>query len=115
VADAGGAADDGAVADDVGADADAVAEEVEVDSAAAAGVAEVVSLALPLLASAAAAAGFAASDGPAFFPESRKSVTYQPVPFRAKPAAVSCFTRRGWPHSGQSRSGASESFCRASF
>ncbi len=114
MADAGGAADDGAVADDVGADADAAAEEVDVDSAAAAGGAEVVSLAPPLV-SADAAAGFAASDEADFFPESRKSVTYQPVPLRAKPAAVSCFTRRGWPHSGQSRSGASESFCRASF
>ncbi len=91
----------------MGADADAVAEAVDVDSAAEG--AEGVPLA------SAAAAGFAASDGADFFPESRKSVTYQPVPLRAKPAAVSCFTKRGWPHSGQSRSGASESFWRASF
>ena len=27
-----------------------------------------------------------------FFPWSRKSVTYQPLPFSAKPAAVTCLT-----------------------
>jgi len=31
-------------------------------------------------------------------PWSRKSVTYQPLPFNAKPAAVSCLARRGCPH-----------------
>ena len=51
--------------------------------------------AAPPLDSVAVAADFEASAGAAFFPESRKSVTYQPVPLRAKPAAVSCFTRRG--------------------
>ena len=69
-------------------------EAVDAESVDAAEGAEVVPLEPPP-ASAAAAAGFAASDEADFFPESRKSVTYQPVPFRAKPAAVSCFTRRG--------------------
>ena len=50
-----------------------------------------------------------------FFDPSRKSVTYQPVPLSAKPAAVSCLTKRGAPHSGQSTSGGSYSFWRASF
>ncbi len=30
-----------------------------------------------------------------FFPWSRKSVTYQPLPFSAKPAAVTCLTILG--------------------
>ena len=33
-----------------------------------------------------------------FLAESRKSVTYQPVPFSAKPAAVTCLTSLGLPH-----------------
>lgn len=45
-----------------------------------------------------------------FLPWSRKSVTYQPEPFSAKPAAVTCLTSFGCPHSGQSTKGGSESF-----
>jgi len=48
-------------------------------------------------------------------PELRKSVTYQPEPFSENPAAVSCRASRACPHSGQSRSGGSDNFCRASF
>jgi len=38
----------------------------------------------------------------------RKSVTYQPEPLSWKPAAVTCFSKRGWPQAGQSASGGSD-------
>jgi hypothetical protein len=44
----------------------------------------------------------------------RKSVTYQPLPFNWKPAAVSCFLNVLLPHSGQSVSTGSDSFCSTS-
>jgi hypothetical protein len=44
----------------------------------------------------------------------RKSVTYQPVPFNWKPAAVNCFLKLGCLHSGQSVKGASDIFCNTS-
>ena len=44
----------------------------------------------------------------------RKSVTYQPVPFSWKPAAVSCFLNVLFPQVGQSVSGASDTFCNTS-
>ena len=55
-----------------------------------------------------------ASDGFFAVPLSRKSVTYQPLPFNWKPAAVTFFTSRGWWHAGHSKSGGSEIFCNAS-
>ena len=61
----------------------------------------------------ASAAPAAASDG--FFWPSRKSVTYQPDPFKTNPGAVSCLENWGCPQLGQSVSGASESFCSTSF
>ena len=42
------------------------------------------------------------SDG-FFFPPSRKSVTYQPVPFKWKAAAETFFFRRSFPHEGHLR------------
>ena len=45
---------------------------------------------------------------------SRKSVTYQPVPFNWKAGADNCLRNVGDPHAGQTESGASESFCRTS-
>ena len=44
----------------------------------------------------------------------RKSVTYQPDPFRAKPAAVTCLLKVSLPQAGHVVSGASDIFCRAS-
>jgi hypothetical protein len=44
----------------------------------------------------------------------RKSVTYQPVPFSWKPAAVSCFLNVLFPQDGHSVSGASDTFCNTS-
>lgn len=44
----------------------------------------------------------------------RKSVTYQPVPFNWKPAAVNCFLKVDLPHSGQSVNTGSEIFCNTS-
>jgi len=45
----------------------------------------------------------------------RKSVTYQPEPFSWNPAAVTCLTSAAWPQAGQSRKGASDIFCSASW
>ena len=44
----------------------------------------------------------------------RKSVTYQPVPFNWKPAAVTCFLNVACPHSGQSVRTGSDIFCKTS-
>ena len=44
----------------------------------------------------------------------RKSVTYQPVPFSWKPAAVSCLRNDGCLHDSHTVSGASEIFCNTS-
>ena len=44
----------------------------------------------------------------------RKSVTYQPVPFNWKPAAVSCFLNVLFPQDGHSVRGASDIFCNTS-
>jgi hypothetical protein len=49
-----------------------------------------------------------------FFLPDLKSVSYQPPPFRRKPAADTFFTSAGLPHSGQSVSAASLTFCRVS-
>src|SRR3569833_3038435 len=84
------------------------------------GVAVLVPASLVSDLAAASPAGFAsappASDGlpSGFLPLSRKSVTYQPLPFNRKPAADTCFFNAGAPHSGQSVSGASLIFCNAS-
>lgn len=53
------------------------------------------------------AAGLAGS----FFLLSRKSVTYQPLPFKAKPGAVNCFEYVSAPHFGHLVSAASAIFC----
>jgi hypothetical protein len=45
-----------------------------------------------------------------FAPLFRKSVTYQPLPFRAKPGAVSCFTKVSAWHCGHAVNGGSEIF-----
>ena len=45
----------------------------------------------------------------------RKSVTYQPVPFNWKPAAVSCFLNASLPQDGQVVNAASDTFCKTSF
>ena len=44
----------------------------------------------------------------------RKSVTYQPVPFNWKPAAVTCFLKVALPQVGQSVSCGSDIFCNTS-
>jgi hypothetical protein len=44
----------------------------------------------------------------------RKSVTYQPVPFNWKPAAVTCFLNVDLPQVGHSVNGASDIFCNTS-
>src|SRR5512142_1951765 len=49
-----------------------------------------------------------------FAPLLRKSVTYQPEPFSWKPAADTRFTNCASWQAGQSVSGGSEIFCRAS-
>jgi hypothetical protein len=49
-----------------------------------------------------------------FFLPDLKSVSYQPPPFRRKPAAETFFTSEGFPHSGQSVSASSLTFCRVS-
>lgn len=48
-------------------------------------------------------------------PLSRKSVTYQPVPFSWKAGAVSCLPKASFWHDGHTVSGASENFCSTSF
>jgi hypothetical protein len=52
---------------------------------------------------------------PSFFLPSRKSVTYQPLPFKWKPAAVTCFEKAAAPHDGHRVNGASEIFSNRSF
>ena len=62
------------------------------------------------------ASDFAASvaaSGPGFLP-SRKSVTYQPLPFSWNPGAVNCLAKVAPPHAGHTLSGASLIFCNAS-
>ena len=54
-------------------------------------------------------------DGLALAPLSRKSVTYQPLPFSWKAGAVSCLEKVSCWHSGHTTSGASVRFCRTSF
>lgn len=49
-----------------------------------------------------------------FLPLSRKSVTYQPVPFSWKAGADNCLAKRSCPHDGQVVSGGSEIFCSTS-
>ena len=50
-----------------------------------------------------------------FLPEpSLKSVTYQPVPFSWKPAAVSCFLKVALPQAGQTVNSGSDIFCKTS-
>jgi hypothetical protein len=44
----------------------------------------------------------------------RKSVTYHPVPFNWKPAAVNCFLKVDLPQLGQSVSTGSDIFCKTS-
>ncbi|MEN3291899.1 MAG: hypothetical protein V7642_1152 [Burkholderiales bacterium] len=44
----------------------------------------------------------------------RKSVTYQPLPFSWKPAAVNCFLNEDWLQDGHSVRGASDIFCSTS-
>ncbi len=89
-------------------DAAALSDEAGL-AASAAGAAPLESAALSPLADAFAASGLALA------PPSRKSVTYQPEPLSWKPAAVTCFLKVGWPHSGHTVRGASDSFCSASF
>ncbi len=45
-----------------------------------------------------------------FFLPVLKSVSYQPPPFNRKAAAEISFFNSGWPHSGQSTRGLSDSF-----
>jgi len=47
-------------------------------------------------------------------PELLKSVAYQPLPLSWKPAAETSLLKRALPQTGQSVSGESESFCKAS-
>jgi hypothetical protein len=47
-------------------------------------------------------------------PEPRKSVTYQPLPFNWKPAAVTIFENVSWPHAGHLVCGGSLNFWRNS-
>jgi len=47
-------------------------------------------------------------------PPSRKSVTYQPLPFNWKPAAVTCFENVACKHDGQSVKSGSDIFCSTS-
>lgn len=47
-------------------------------------------------------------------PLSRKSVTYQPLPFNWNPAAVTCLVYVAAPHAGHTVNGASEIFCNTS-
>src|SRR5689334_2882192 len=56
----------------------------------------------------------APSFGACLAPLLRKSVTYQPEPFSWKPAAETRLRSSALWQAGQSRSGASESFCSAS-
>ena len=49
-----------------------------------------------------------------FLSEFLKSVSYQPVPFRRKAAADTCFRKPASPHSGQKTKGSSDIFCKAS-
>ena len=63
------------------------------------------------LAASAFDSAFAPGLGDALF---RKSVTYQPLPFSWKPAAVSIFENVGFPHWVHTVSGASLTFCRNS-
>jgi len=80
---------------------DALLDGVDAGAAGALGVdiaPDVAADVAPGLASDDAAADAAAVTGAlsaGFLDCSRKSVTYQPVPFKAKPAAVSCFASLG--------------------
>jgi len=61
-------------------------------------------------------AGAAPFESPAkffLFPD-LKSVSYQPPPFKRKPAAEICFFNVGLPHSGQSINALSLKRCKAS-
>jgi hypothetical protein len=71
----------------------------------------------PVFASGAAVASplpFASFVGDGFAPVLRKSVTYQPEPFKWKPAADTRLTSSDLWQAGQSVSGGSEIFCSTS-